>query len=450
VKARRVLALLSALTIASAGFAQTAAAASASPDASMSPVGGEVTWWVSLSDDAIAELNEVFVKPLKAEYPDIDFKFQSKGDALQDTLRTSLQGGAGPDIIAVPNPAAVPPYVTASLLEPLDDYATQYGWKDKIASWAYDTGVVQDNLYALPGTFDAYGIMYNKKVFEDNGLAFPTNMEELQSAGQTLMDNGVAPFANGAKYISFFTAPLLGAIAGPDTVYQASTGAIPWTDPQLMDAMSQMVDWIQAGWFRGSPDAFLAGDEFGGYTLLAQGKAAMYLIGAWSFDSMAKAFADNPDDWDWAEVPGLASGVTASYPIGVGGSYAINAASESKDAAAAVLDFYYSNPQIIGSMMGYSDLADMASVPITNLTAEDLPTTLDPRRINELADLSAEMAANNFGYAGFQGPLQAEVYQTDFATVIQGGMTLAEWGEKLDAAYQADVAAGNQPAVPPR
>jgi raffinose/stachyose/melibiose transport system substrate-binding protein len=67
--------------------------------------------------------------------------------------------------------------------------------------------------------------------------------------------------------------------AGPDALYQALSGQIKWTDPVFVDAITALNSWFQKGYIGKSVDDYFTYHFPQCYTLLAQQKAAMYLVG---------------------------------------------------------------------------------------------------------------------------------------------------------------------------
>src|SRR4051812_45934343 len=64
-------------------------------------------------------------------------------DQMRQTVNTAIASGTGPDIIlydAGPSYAGV--LADAGLLLPLDDYAAQYGWKERIAAPAIEATTI--------------------------------------------------------------------------------------------------------------------------------------------------------------------------------------------------------------------------------------------------------------------------------------------------------------------
>lgn len=50
-------------------------------------------------------------------------------------------------------------------------------------------------IIGLPQNLIALVVFYRKDLLEQNGIEIPTTLEELEAACQTLVDNGVTPFA---------------------------------------------------------------------------------------------------------------------------------------------------------------------------------------------------------------------------------------------------------------
>ena len=60
-----------------------------------------------------------------------------------DATRTSLAGGAGPDVIGTPGPSFAMQLALAGQLLPLDEFAEQFGWNDRFAEGSLNLGMLQ-------------------------------------------------------------------------------------------------------------------------------------------------------------------------------------------------------------------------------------------------------------------------------------------------------------------
>ena len=74
----------------------------------------------------------------------------------------------------------------AGLLIPLDDYAPQYGWKERIAPPALEATTIDGKLYGMPLQVDLIGMYYNKTLLDQEGLTVPRRLDDCQllRAGQ--------------------------------------------------------------------------------------------------------------------------------------------------------------------------------------------------------------------------------------------------------------------------
>ena len=70
---------------------------------------------------------------------------------MQEVANTAIASGTGPDVIfydAGPGFAGV--LAEAGLLVPLDDYAEQYGWKERVAAPAVEATTLDGVFYGMP------------------------------------------------------------------------------------------------------------------------------------------------------------------------------------------------------------------------------------------------------------------------------------------------------------
>ncbi|MFA6846532.1 MAG: ABC transporter substrate-binding protein, partial [Sphaerochaetaceae bacterium] len=76
----------------------------------------------------------------------------------------------------------------------LADVSDTEGLKENFSTDILSQGKVGSIQYGVPLDVSAYGIFYNKDVFDKYGLQIPTTDSELKKVCETLMANGVVPF----------------------------------------------------------------------------------------------------------------------------------------------------------------------------------------------------------------------------------------------------------------
>ena len=359
---------------------------------------------------------------------------------------------AGPDVVPTHGPSFVAQFALADQLMPLDDLADQFGWEDLFVPWALNLGRVDGTLYSLPQELETMVMFYNKTVFEEHGWEPPTTMDELEALPAEIQAAGIIPFAGGAADAidnnELFFTEFANKIAGPEKVYQALKGEIPWTDPDFVTSIETLNRMSQAGYWMGSPENFLATDFSIAHAAFAAGEAAMTMEGTWLYDSLVGEMltedSEHGNDWAWTPMPSLTG--EAIFTIGIGSTLSINRSSEHPEAAAEYLTHYNS--------------AEIQSRLLTECQTATAPIRLDPAQLEgvepRMANLLAEFAKasddDRYGYTTwtFFPPKTDQVIYVEIEKVWVGDMTPEEYLAAVDAAFQEELQAGETLVVPDR
>jgi multiple sugar transport system substrate-binding protein len=156
--------------------------------------GGDVTltYWASNQGTSLDNDREVLT-PVLEDFTEqtgiaVDLEVIGWSD-LQTRIQTAVTSGQAPDVVNIGNTWAVSLQATGAFL-PFDDAAMEtIGGADKFVETALETGGAEGTdptsvpLYGL-----AYGLYYNRAMFEQAGLEPPTTWEEMVSAAQALTD----------------------------------------------------------------------------------------------------------------------------------------------------------------------------------------------------------------------------------------------------------------------
>ena len=168
------------------------------------------------------------------------------------------------------------------------------GWNDRVLPVFLELGKYNGQLYALPKTYETLGLFYNKTLFETNGWTAPTTIAELETLADAMLAKGIVPFGAGnadwrptnEHYVSI----VLNSVAGPENVYKALTGEIPWTAEPFVKAIDTLNSWWQKGYF--GPNYFsLTGEQ--AFAQVATGQAGMSPTGTWNFQNVPRYFPQN-------------------------------------------------------------------------------------------------------------------------------------------------------------
>ena len=210
-----------------------------------------LTYWASNQGTSLDNDKEVLTPVLEqfTEETGIDVDLEVIGwSDLQTRIQTAVTSGQAPDVVNIGNTWAVSLQATGAFL-PLDDAAMDaIGGADKFVDTALETGGAPGTeptsvpLYGL-----AYGLYYNKAMFEAAGLQPPTTWEEMVSAAQTLTDpaTGVYGMALAAgsytenNHFAFINATQNGA-----ELFDAD-GNPTFTEDGVVDGIVRYLDLMQ-------------------------------------------------------------------------------------------------------------------------------------------------------------------------------------------------------------
>lgn len=147
--------------------------------------------------------------------------------------------------------------------------------------------------YMMPTNVTTWGFYYNKQVFEKAGVKPPTTWNELMAAAGKLKAAGVVPFTIGTRdlwandlwfdYLDLRT-------NGLDFHMKLMDGKVAYTDPRVKKVFALWADPVKKGYFL--PNASSYGWQEA-IPFLAQGKAAMYLLGPYVRTSLPAEMHSN-------------------------------------------------------------------------------------------------------------------------------------------------------------
>ena len=360
-----------------------------------------VTWWAETNADRDPVFQAKLVDAFNASQNEIELVMEFK-EGLNDILRTAMLSGEGPDIVETPGPSYVKEYQEAGLLTSMEGYSQQFGWEDKLLPWSYQAGVFDGEFYSAPKTFESMIMLYNKTLFEENGWSVPTTLSEYEDTAAKIKAAGMNVFAYGSTgwqpTHEHLAGMYLNSYAGPDNVYKALIGEKEWTDPEFTGAIELLrKHMVDDGYWSGSLENYyaLGWDDF--HAMFASRGAAMMTIGTWTFGATTAGFADISDEWDWAPFPVLRDGGDdPSYLLALGTTMSINGSSENPDAAAEVLNFVFSNKEIVLDMAADFQFGEFV-VPLY-FAEDDIRDSVSPQVRRYLVEFAEATGKGNYGY----------------------------------------------------
>ena len=207
-------------------------------------------------------------------------------DQYDSVLQARLTGGDAPDLYTI-HSNNLATYNNRGDLTDLSNEALA----GKIFENVKETVSVDGKLLAVPIESQAWGVLYNKDIFDKCGLQVPNTLDELNNVCKVLKDNGYTPFL--LAFQEQWVPQLMTAL----TIGGKVSGELPdWLDRMYQDnasysEISDIFDVIDVIMQNGTDRAMEEGSETGSADF-ANGKAAMYVQGTWASNTI---MTTNPD-----------------------------------------------------------------------------------------------------------------------------------------------------------
>lgn len=220
-KKKWLVGMLSVLAIAAAGCG--------SQEAGGNQKGGKTEISYGLWDKSQAPVFEEIAKDFEKDNPDIKIKVEITPWAQYWTkLETAITGKNAPDVFWLNIPKSTD-YIESGVVAPLDEFEIDVSKFPEQYLESYTNG---GKLYGIPKDFDTNGLWYNKKIFDDAGVAYPDDTwtwEKWQEVAKQLTDKD--------KGIYGMATPVTWQGGYYETIYQNE--GQPFTDDGKQSAFDQ-------------------------------------------------------------------------------------------------------------------------------------------------------------------------------------------------------------------
>lgn len=411
----------------------------------------QISWWYETATPENQEsLKTLLIDPFNAAHPADELSIDYRGSELDKQLRVALLSGSGPDVVYTAGPSYVATMAQAGQLLPLDDYAAKLGWNDRVLPVFLELGKYGGKLYALPKTYETLGLFYNKTLFAANGWTAPTTIAELETLADAMLAKNIVPFAAGnadwrpanEHYVSI----ILNSVAGPDNVYKALKGDIPWTAEPFVKAIDTLNSWWQKGYF--GPNYFsLTGEQ--AFAQVATGQAGMSPTGTWNFSNVGRYFPQNNAEPGFVGFPSDPAVGAPVYALGIGSTFSIAATSQNPDGAAAVIDYVFTDKF-------YGDINSVWqgewNTPLRDLSKVQMSPDVLPLYTETMKNLAASVDKGQYGYTTwtFLPPATDTYLVSGMEEVWLKKLSTADFLTKFDQTFKQEAGEGKVPAIPAR
>ena len=285
----------------------SAAATAAAPSASPAAETVTLTYLVDTTEVTVARA-EGLAKAFTAKNPNIKIELETRPQGAEgdNIVKTRLSTGSMTDIFW---------YNSGSLFQALNPTETllDLSGEPYIANMA-DSFVVTvsagDGVYGVPSeTAMGGGILYNKKVFADNGLQVPKTWAEFATNNDKLKAAGIAPIGATFGADSTWTSQLFVLAdyynvqaAVPDFAEKYTANQVHYSDtPAALAGFKRIQEAFDKGWYQ---EDFGAATYADGLTMLAAGEIAQYPMLTFALSEIAKASAEDAQNIGFFGQPG--------------------------------------------------------------------------------------------------------------------------------------------------
>ena len=282
-------------------------------------------------EETLKKMIEVF----ETKNPDIKVDLQITGfDDYFTKLATTVGGSNAPDVFEM-NMENYLAYMLRGACADLTGLVNA----DNYSAGTLEAVSSAGKLYAVPMSFSTCILIYNKALFDQAGIAYPTNdwtWADAQAAAEaiTALGDDIWGYYQPITYNEFYKSVKSngGSLLNED--YTAFTVNSP-ENVAVLDAMLKRV--------RGENHVQPTAEEMAGrgdWDMFTEGKLGMIITGIWAFPTYTEKCAF---DWDIVVEPGDATKSTFFFA----NVNCVSPSSEKKEAAAKFADAMGSDPDIV-------------------------------------------------------------------------------------------------------
>ncbi|MEG1926697.1 MAG: extracellular solute-binding protein [Ruthenibacterium sp.] len=403
----------------------------------------EITLWfwgvANGYDEHFRKVVEEMYNSTQEEYKlTIEFR-----NTVDNDVPVALAAGSGPDIVYSSGPSFAAVYALENKILPLDSYAEQYGWKDKMPSVLYNACTLNGKLYSIPSTISFDGIFYSKSLFKEKGWEVPKTIDDLEKIFSEASTAGIYPSAIGNKgwrpNNDTFASIMVNHFASPSLLYDGLTGKEKFDNPELQSAVAKTKDWYDKGYIGGKDYTNLNSLEW--FQLLSEKRAAIVFAQSKFFQHASASFTgDLQDDLGFAPMPSAYPTEMPVYNLEIPCTFAINAASKYPDECAKIMDLFF-NEDFMMKMTQVWPGHWAGAIKDRTANTDEL-TGIGKMYMDAVKEASKSIDSGYYGFnaSTFFPPKTAEKWR-DIDMVWQGVLTPEEYLQEIDKTIKEEIAA---------
>lgn len=278
---------------------------------------------------------QALVDAYKSVAPNVTIEMVDLGSTdYMTVLATELSGeGSDFDVVTIKDVPGYATLVQKNAILSLDDYISADGVDLSKYAGTTDQVTVNGSLYELPFRNDFWVLFYNKDLFDDKGIAYPTNdmtFDEYDALAREMTDTSFGSQIYGAHYHTWRSAvQLFSVLDGKHTILD---GDYEFMKPYYEMVLNQEKDGVCRKYTDLKAEGLHYSAAFSG------GDVAMLNMGSWYIATLIASLesgeydADLCGNWGIVKYP-HAEGVEAGSTLGTITGLSVTAASDTPDEA---------------------------------------------------------------------------------------------------------------------
>ena len=307
----------------------------AAPETAPETSGEAVTLKWALWDESTTQYWGDIKKAYEASHPNVTIEMVDLGSTdYMTVLATELSGsGTDFDVVTIKDVPGYATLVQKNSIIPLDDYIAADGVDLSKFAGVTDQVTVDGKLYELPFRNDFWVIFYNKDLFDEKGVPYPTNdmtFDEYDALARQVTDTTFGSQIYGTHYHTWRSCvQLFGVLDGKHTILD---GEYSFLKPYYEMVLNQEKDGVCRTYTDLKTEGLHYAAAFSG------GDIAMMNQGSWFIASMLTNLASGEYDadlcgnWGMVKYP-HAEGVEPGSTLGTITGLSVTSATANPDAA---------------------------------------------------------------------------------------------------------------------
>ncbi len=284
------------------------------------------------------------LKDFEARYPWIKVRASYVPGSTLETIVAQVAAGNAPDLLMVyQGSGAVTAVGHLAKVGLLADLSNQ-PWVKRIPPPFRAVTQYRGKTYDYPADYSLMGLVYNRALFAQYGVAIPRTFNDLLAACDTFQSHGVPAIAFGLKdvfHLYFLTYPMITSTvfsADPNWAQKQQGGEATFEgSPQWHQGLSEIQTLLQRKCFEDNVLGFSHDDAM---RMVASGKAAM-TPEVIEFFATVKSY-DPTGDFGMFAYPGTNNPTKNWIPVSAQPGFAITAKSKHQAEAKIFLNFFNS------------------------------------------------------------------------------------------------------------